>query len=263
MRTIAINEKNRIAIFVSKKEAAAASQTPFDTFSNQKELTEVTADWPMQRLIGVWNNIPGVNQVSKFANRKVAIERLWKAIQGLDVTTAKSEASAPAPEIDPEVAESQDVPRAVVEVQQPAEAAVIIEAQQPEATVVEEKATTGKVPGAASRSESVPEAAAQVPETAPVVTPVQRTTRAKKAPKAAAKAKTEKADAGPREGSKTAQVVAMLQREGGATLTEIMEKMGWQRHTVRGFMAGAMKKVGYSVESFKPEGGERSYRISQ
>jgi len=38
-------------------------------------------------------------------------------------------------------------------------------------------------------------------------------------------------------------------------LVEIMEKMGWRRHTVRGFMAGAMKKAGYTVESFKPEGG--------
>ena len=69
--------------------------------------------------------------------------------------------------------------------------------------------------------------------------------------------------AGTREGSKTAQVVAMLQRKGGATLVEIMEKMGWQRHTVRGFMAGAMKKAGYTVESFKPEGGERTYRLSR
>ncbi|MGD0202029.1 MAG: DUF3489 domain-containing protein [Bryobacteraceae bacterium] len=69
--------------------------------------------------------------------------------------------------------------------------------------------------------------------------------------------------AGPREGSKTAQVVAMLQRKNGATLAEIMDKMGWQKHTVRGFMAGAMKKAGYEVESFKPEGGERTYRINQ
>ena len=37
-------------------------------------------------------------------------------------------------------------------------------------------------------------------------------------------------------------------------MAEIMEKMGWQRHTVRGFMAGAMKKAGYTVESFKREG---------
>jgi predicted transcriptional regulator len=54
----------------------------------------------------------------------------------------------------------------------------------------------------------------------------------------------------------------MLQRKNGATLEEIMDKMGWQRHTVRGFMAGAMKKAGYTVESFKPEGGERTYRIN-
>jgi len=66
-----------------------------------------------------------------------------------------------------------------------------------------------------------------------------------------------------RDGSKTAQVVAMLQREGGATLLEIMEQMGWQKHTVRGFVAGAMKKAGHTVESFKPEGGERTYRISK
>jgi hypothetical protein len=66
----------------------------------------------------------------------------------------------------------------------------------------------------------------------------------------------------PREGTKTAQVVAMLPRKNGATLSEIMEKMGWQRHTVRGFMAGTMKKAGYEVESFKPEGAERTYRIN-
>ena len=83
--------------------------------------------------------------------------------------------------------------------------------------------------------------------------------KATKGPKQTAKAKE---SAGLREGSKTAQVVAMLQRKNGATLAEIMEKMGWQKHTVRGFMAGAMKKAGYTVESFKPEGGERTYRLN-
>jgi hypothetical protein len=32
---------------------------------------------------------------------------------------------------------------------------------------------------------------------------------------------------------------------------------------VGGFGAGAMKKAGYAVESFRPEGGERSYRINR
>jgi hypothetical protein len=66
---------------------------------------------------------------------------------------------------------------------------------------------------------------------------------------------------GPREGSKMAEVIRMLGRKNGATLAEISEKMQWQRHTVRGFMAGAMKKAGYAVESFKPDGGERTYRL--
>jgi hypothetical protein len=83
----------------------------------------------------------------------------------------------------------------------------------------------------------------------------------KKAPTAKKAAKAQETD-GPREGTKTAQVVALLQRKNGATLAEIMDKMGWQKHTVRGFMAGAMKKAGYTVESFKSEKGERTYRIN-
>ena len=85
---------------------------------------------------------------------------------------------------------------------------------------------------------------------------------AKKVRKAKQAAKAQES-AGPREASKTARVVALLQRKNGATLEEIMEKTGWQKHTVRGFMAGAMKKAGYTVESFKSDHGERTYRISQ
>jgi hypothetical protein len=90
----------------------------------------------------------------------------------------------------------------------------------------------------------------------------KKATAAKKAPKSKKAAKSQET-AAPREGSKTAQVVAMLQRKNGATLAEIMDKMGWQKHTVRGFMAGALKKAGYTVESFKSDKGERTYRINQ
>jgi hypothetical protein len=90
----------------------------------------------------------------------------------------------------------------------------------------------------------------------------KKATAAKNAPQGKRAAKAQEPTE-PQEGSKTAQVVAMLQRKNGATLAEIVEKMGWQRHTVRGFMAGAMKKAGFTVESFKPEGGERTYRINK
>ncbi len=116
----------------------------------------------------------------------------------------------------------------------------------------------------------VPEAAtatpiaAQTPDVAPEAAPAtKRTTARKNAPKAPKVAKSQEAAKAPRESSKTAQVVAMLRRPAGATLSEIMVSMGWQRHTVRGFMKGAMKKAGYTVESFKPAVGERTYRINQ
>jgi hypothetical protein len=88
----------------------------------------------------------------------------------------------------------------------------------------------------------------------------KKATPAKTAPKGKRAAKAPEAD-GPRGGSKMAEVIAMMQRKGGVTITEIMSAMGWQRHTVRGFVAGALKKAGYTAESFKPENGERSYRL--
>ena len=113
------------------------------------------------------------------------------------------------------------------------------------------------------KAERKAKAGAQAAKGAPAkAKATKKATAAKNAPKAKKAAKTQES-AAPREGSKTAQVVAMLQRKNGATLAEIMDKMGWQRHTVRGFMAGAMKKAGYTVESFKPENGERTYRINQ
>ena len=92
----------------------------------------------------------------------------------------------------------------------------------------------------------------------------ENTSSTKKTPKAKKAAKPARLEesAGPREGSKTARVVELLKRESGATLEEIMQQMGWQKHTVRGFMAGAMKKAGYTIESFKSDEGERTYRIN-
>ena len=125
------------------------------------------------------------------------------------------------------------------------------EAAKPKAAAAKPKAGK-KAMGGAQAAKGVPAKAKAT----------KKATPAKSAPKGKNAAKAPE-PAGPREGSKTAQVVAMLQRKGGATLPELMSKMGWQKHTVRGFMAGAMKKAGYTIESFKPEGGERTYRINQ
>ena len=66
-----------------------------------------------------------------------------------------------------------------------------------------------------------------------------------------------------RENSKQAEVIKMLQRPEGATIGQICTATGWQAHTVRGTFAGAFKKkLGLTIVSDKPQGGERVYRIA-
>ena len=64
------------------------------------------------------------------------------------------------------------------------------------------------------------------------------------------------------QGNKTAKVLELLKRPGGATAKELMKATGWQPHSVRGFLSGTVgKKMGLSVNSTKREDGERSYSI--
>lgn len=62
--------------------------------------------------------------------------------------------------------------------------------------------------------------------------------------------------------AKQAQLISMLKRPEGASIEEIVAAFGWQAHTVRGAIAGALKKkLGLDVRSEKVEGRGRVYRI--
>lgn len=66
-----------------------------------------------------------------------------------------------------------------------------------------------------------------------------------------------------RQSSKQAQVIAMLKRAEGATISQICQATGWQAHTVRGAFAGAFKKkLGLQITSTKESGAERIYRVA-
>lgn len=66
-----------------------------------------------------------------------------------------------------------------------------------------------------------------------------------------------------RKGTKQETLIEMLRAKGGATIDEIVEATGWQAHTVRGAMSGALKKkLGLTITSEKIEGRGRVYGIA-
>jgi hypothetical protein len=233
------NDTNNITAHATVQEAEAVANA--ERFRNEAALAKLATDWPASRLVEIWNSLPGVTPLKKFKDRQTAVARIWKALETLgQPTTAATKVDEPTP-----VPEDALVPDQIEEASVTIEPAAVAESTEP--------------------APATP-AAPQAPDVAPAEAPSTKKTTARKAapkaPKAPKAAKVAKSD-GPREGSKMSQVIAMLQRENGATISEIMASMGWLKHTVRGFVAGAMKKAGYSVESFKPEGGERTYRIKQ
>jgi hypothetical protein len=171
-----IDTENNITAFASQENERAQNNTPF---RNQKDLAKLAADWPAERLVEIWNSLPGGKPVKKFTSRNTAVGRIWKAIQSLG-----------------------------------------------------------------------PDGGADTPQ--------KPRTKASKGTQAARKVKPAPA----RDGSKKATVIEMLRRKDGANLDDIIKATGWQAHSVRGFISGALiKKAGLKVESFKRPDGERAYAI--
>lgn len=90
---------------------------------------------------------------------------------------------------------------------------------------------------------------------------LKKAARKKKADKRARSAKLAKsANRAPR-GSKTAKVVELLKRPGGATGADLMKATGWQAHSVRAFISAVIgRRMGLKVRSEVDE-GQRRYSL--
>ena len=91
-----------------------------------------------------------------------------------------------------------------------------------------------------------------------------KTASRRKVTSAAATAKTpSKADEPKAERvTKQERVLALLSQPEGASIEEMIQATDWQQHSVRGFLAGTVKKkLGFPLTSSKPNGGVRRYRI--
>jgi hypothetical protein len=145
-----IDIENNISAFATQEEAAASITLPYESFTSEKELAQLAATWPVERLVAIWNSLPGVTPVETFKTAKSGASKLWANIQSL------GKAAEPAKSKTNKKAKASD------------------------------KAAKGAPGKGKATKKAIP---------------------AKPAPKAKKTAKKEES-AGPREGSKTAQVVA-------------------------------------------------------
>jgi Protein of unknown function (DUF3489) len=117
--------------------------------------------------------------------------------------------------------------------------------------------------GVAADEQSEPPPASITPRGSKRSAGRRKATEAKGATAPSSRAKRMVSPAALRPGTKLALLVDLLQRKGGATIAEAVKATGWQPHSVRGAISGALKKkLGLAVASDKVEGRGRVYRIA-
>ena len=121
----------------------------------------------------------------------------------------------------------------------------------PEDVMIQDSATEGKA--AAGAAQAAKRRGRVTKGSEKTTTARKRAVRAGK-PKRGGKAKS---------GTKQEQLIAMLRRPEGASVEEVAKTLGWQAHTMRGAISGALKKkLGLKIDSEKVEGRGRVYRIT-
>jgi hypothetical protein len=113
MTIFTIDESNNITAFANAEQAAAASTTPFDLFTDQKELAELTGGWPAERLVATYNSLPAVKPVKALKDAKTAASKIWERVEKLgqmvstEPEAAEPQSEATKPEVAPAKAEGR------------------------------------------------------------------------------------------------------------------------------------------------------------
>ena len=98
MKHFTIDSTNIITVHASRR---AAKETGNPAFSNEVQFADAIGP-DNKRLVEIWNSLPGIKAVTKFANRKAATARIWGAIQQLGAPAVEPglEHSAQRPVVD-------------------------------------------------------------------------------------------------------------------------------------------------------------------
>ena len=88
MTTFTIDTDNNITAHTTAEEAAAIAGG--EQFATIADVAGLAANWPTDRLVEIWNSLPGVSPVERFKDAKTAVGRIWKRIQGLGQPAEKA-----------------------------------------------------------------------------------------------------------------------------------------------------------------------------
>jgi Protein of unknown function (DUF3489) len=73
-RIYAVTEDNAVQLVEAAREPVEGA------FASAEEFAQLVSDWPLRRLVEVWNKLPGVRPLSRFENRNIAVQRIWRAL---------------------------------------------------------------------------------------------------------------------------------------------------------------------------------------
>jgi hypothetical protein len=90
--TFTIDPENDITAYASNAQIPTKLDSEIEHFTSEKELAHLASNWPMTRLVDIWNSLAGVIPIRKFTDRKKAIARIWRAIQSLAPASAAPQA---------------------------------------------------------------------------------------------------------------------------------------------------------------------------
>ncbi|HWR52217.1 MAG TPA: DUF3489 domain-containing protein [Bryobacteraceae bacterium] len=101
MTTFVIETDNNITAFAAAGETRDLLAAGGKTFTSEKELGALAAEWPTARLVEIWNSFAGIvpftdlKPVTKFENRQKAVKRIWQAVQRLAPGAEQGATGAP------------------------------------------------------------------------------------------------------------------------------------------------------------------------
>src|SRR5436190_21661458 len=67
--------------------------------ASRDEWETIAGQWPLKRLVAIWNSLPGVTPVEKFTSRRIALERIWRALEFTEQARRKASAEAGKPKL--------------------------------------------------------------------------------------------------------------------------------------------------------------------